>query len=174
MLHVPTDDYDDDEIDNRTEEPRWSRNSTGNKESEFVGPRLLTVSLERENEHKLSFSQLLNAASSTDDSSTIKKKDDRMLAIVFCLMVVIGLGNKVFNKLQTIPMYNYANFLNLLTTFVYIPICFAYIIPMAWLGKIPREQLEMPRKPFIVMGTRSSFLLLVFVIIFTISLHLYS
>ena len=47
-----------------------------------------------------------------------KKKDERTLAIVFCLMVVIGLGNKVFNKLMTIPMYNYANFLNLLTTFV--------------------------------------------------------
>jgi hypothetical protein len=30
--------------------------------------------------------------------------------------------------------------------------CFAYIIPAARKGWIPREQLEMPRKPFAVMG----------------------
>ncbi len=60
--------------------------------------------------------------------------------------------NRIFNKLQTIPMYNYPNFLNLLTTFVYIPVCFAYIIPMSRNGTIPKEQLEMPQKPFVVMG----------------------
>lgn len=54
---------------------------------------------------------------------------------------------------MTIPMYNYPNFLNLLTTFVYIPVCFAYIIPAARSGWIPREQIDMPKKPFAVMGT---------------------
>lgn len=67
-------------------------------------------------------------------------------------MVFIGLGNKIFNKLMTIPMHNYPNFLNLLTTSMYVPVCFAYIIPMARMGKIPEEQLKLPYKPFAVMG----------------------
>ena len=46
----------------------------------------------------------------------------------------VGLMNKIFNKLMTIPMYNYPNFLNLMTSFVYIPVCFAYIIPAARRG----------------------------------------
>ncbi len=76
-----------------------------------------------------------------------------MLAIVFVAMVFVGLGNKVFNKLMTIPMHNYPNFLNLLTSFVYIPVCFAYIIPMAKYGLIPAEQFEVPKKTFAIMGT---------------------
>ena len=82
-----------------------------------------------------------------------KEKDGRLLMISFCAMVVVGLGNKVFNKLMTIPMHNYPNFLNLLTSFVYIPVCFAYIIPMAHYGKIPAEQFEVPKKTFAIMGT---------------------
>lgn len=33
-------------------------------------------------------------------------------------MVFVSLANKVFQKLETIPMYNYPNFLSLFTTFV--------------------------------------------------------
>lgn len=110
-------------------ESRLSRNSTGVKE-EFLIPRQDEVPLQPKSQ-----------------------KDDKMLLIVFCLMVFVGLGNKVFNKLMTLPMHNYPNFLNLLTTFVYVPVCFAYIIPMARAGKIPKDQLEMSRKPFAIMGT---------------------
>lgn len=99
---------------------RHSRNSTGVKE-EFMGPRLDAPDEE--------------ASALSDD----KADDTRMLVTVFIGMVFIGLGNKVFNKLMTIPMYNYPNFLNLLTSFVYIPVCFAYIIPMAKYGHIPQE-----------------------------------
>ena len=49
-------------------------------------------------------------------------------------------------------MADYPNFLNLLTTAVYVPVTFAYIIPAARSGLIPKEQLEMPYKPFAVMG----------------------
>lgn len=107
-----------------------SRNSTGAKE-EFIAPR--------ENDEIVVDLQA-KAASGNE------------LVIYFCCMVGIGLGNKIFSKLETIPMYNYPNFLNLLTTFIYIPCCFAYIIPAARKGWIPKEQLEMPRKPFAVMG----------------------
>eukprot|EP00606_Chrysophyceae_sp_TOSAG23-5_P000579 GSChrysophyteH2.ASY1.ANO1.409.1 assembled CDS len=49
-------------------------------------------------------------------------------------------------------MRNYPNFLNLLTTFIYLPTSFAYIIPSIKSGRIPREQADMPKKPFFVMG----------------------
>jgi drug/metabolite transporter (DMT)-like permease len=81
-----------------------------------------------------------------------KAAKDRMLLISFCLMLVVGLMNKIFNKLMTIPMYNYPNTLNLLTTFWFVILCFCYIIPMARSGKIPQDQLDMPRKPFAIMG----------------------
>ena len=71
-------------------------------------------------------------------------------------MLVVGSGNKIFQKLQTLPMYNYPNFLNLLTTFFYIPLSFAYIIPVAKYGLLNKtitpEQLALPKKPFAVMG----------------------
>ena len=61
-------------------------------------------------------------------------------------MLLIGSGNKIFQKLQTLPMYNYPNFLNLLTTFFYIPLSFAYILPVAkfgWLNNtITKEQVR--------------------------------
>jgi hypothetical protein len=36
----------------------------------------------------------------------LQGKDSRLLGIYFTLMVFIGLGNKIFNKLQTIPMHS--------------------------------------------------------------------
>ena len=55
----------------------------------------------------------------------------------------------VFQKLQTLPMYNYPNFLNLLTTFMYIPLSFLYILPVAKFnllnGTISPEQLSLPK-----------------------------
>ncbi|KAI9917053.1 hypothetical protein PsorP6_017202 [Peronosclerospora sorghi] len=56
-------------------------------------------------------------------------------------------------RLQTIPMHNYPVFLNLLTTFVYIPISFAYIIPMIKFGhEITLEQRSISKQKFAVMG----------------------
>lgn len=33
------------------------------------------------------------------------EKRNKMLGASFILMIVIGLGNKIFQKLQTLPMY---------------------------------------------------------------------
>ena len=41
-------------------------------------------------------------------------KEETKLLITFLLMVVVGTANKVFQKLQAIPMYHYPNSLNLL------------------------------------------------------------
>lgn len=78
------------------------------------------------------------------------------LLLSFLLMIVIGSGNKIFQKLQAVPMYNYPVFLNLLTTFWYIPISFAYIVPVARYGlfnnSISVEQRSLPKTPFAIMG----------------------
>jgi len=81
----------------------------------------------------------------------------RNLLISFCLMLFVGLGNRIFQKLQTIPMYNYPNFLNLLTTFMYIPLSFAYIFPVRkYTNIIGDEQYYMPKLPFAIMGILDS------------------
>jgi hypothetical protein len=61
------------------------RHSTGAKE-EFLAPQV------------------------TEESApiTLQGKDASMLGIYFTMMVFIGLGNKIFNKLQTIPMHSTA------------------------------------------------------------------
>jgi len=82
-----------------------------------------------------------------------EKQNQKMLLISFLLLIVIGLGNKIFQKLQTYPMNNYPYFLNLLTTFVYIPLSFAYIWPMmVWGSAITTEQRQIPWYKFAVMG----------------------
>jgi hypothetical protein len=89
----------------------------------------------------------------TEDPSAKEKHNQKMLVISFLLLIVIGLGNKIFQKLQTEPMHNYPYFLNLLTTFIYIPLSFAYIWPMMFWGKaITQEQRDIPWYKFAVMG----------------------
>uniref|UniRef100_A0A7S2K7X9 EamA domain-containing protein n=1 Tax=Leptocylindrus danicus TaxID=163516 RepID=A0A7S2K7X9_9STRA len=97
------------------------------------------------------------AAASTDE-------DSQGLVVTFLLMVVVGSVNKIFFKLQTVPMYNYPNFLNLMNCFLFVPICFAYIIPVAKYGlpgatangerirPITEEHMNMSKKPFAIMG----------------------
>lgn len=60
------------------------------------------------------------------EAAAIAAKDagarrSRLLVVSFLLMIVVGLGNKIFQKLQTEPMHDYPYFLSLLTTFIYIP-----------------------------------------------------
>jgi hypothetical protein len=144
---------------------RSSRSSTDRPE----GGR--TVSFDqRASRHSTGAKEEFLAPEEGEEATELVGKDPKMLAIYFGLMVFIGLGNKIFNKLMTIPMHSktpcyyilfcivstcpvdYPNFLNLLTTSMYVPVCFAYIIPMARNGGIPKEQLDLPYKPFAVMG----------------------
>jgi hypothetical protein len=60
-----------------------------------------------------------SASEDIDESQPLTKEGQtaaaahktRMLMISFVLLVVIGLGNKVFQKLETIPMYNYVRYM---------------------------------------------------------------
>lgn len=107
-----------------------------------------------------------------------KKTSKQILGIIFLLMLVFGLLNRIFNKLMTIPMHNYPNFLNLLTTGVYIPVCFAYIWPMTWGKRLSggdiflefqvikcsnsmrcaylADLFKIPKKTFLIMGVLDS------------------
>ena len=51
-----------------------------------------------------------------------------------------------------LPTRSYPNYLNLLTTFCYIPLSFAYVIPATRVGWITEEQLAVPKRAFAVMG----------------------
>ena len=48
---------------------------------------------------------------------------------IICL-VLSGVGIALTLKLQAISMYNYPNFLNIYSNLLYIPLCFAYIVPI--------------------------------------------
>ncbi len=97
----------------------------------------------------------IDAIGSTSELRQNKNQETKLL-ITFLLMVVIGTANKIFQKLQAIPMYNYPNTLNLLINFVYVPLCFAYILPVSKYGllnnAIPAEVNTMRKRPFVIMG----------------------
>ena len=72
-------------------------------------------------------------------------------------MLLFSLGNRIFGRLQVFPMHNYPLFLNLLMVAVYVPVCFAYIIPaMIFTDNITQEQRDIPKYKFLVMGAYDS------------------
>lgn len=80
-------------------------------------------------------------------------KNQKALIISFVLMIVVGLGNKILQKLMTLPMQNYPYYLSLFTTFVYIPVSFAYIWPMILFGsQITPDQRTIPQYKWMIMG----------------------
>ncbi|CAM9849302.1 unnamed protein product [Pylaiella littoralis] len=83
--------------------------------------------------------------------------DGSTLVIAFIVMIFVGTGNRVFMKLQTYPMYNYPFFLSILSTFIYVPVCFLYIVPMLAFGSsITPSQRAIPKFKFAVMGLLDS------------------
>lgn len=90
------------------------------------------------------------------DKSSEEEEDDKngtTLMIAFVLMLVFSLANRVFGRLQTYPMHNYPLFLNFLSVWVYIPICYLYIFPVMLFGtSITKEQREIPKYKFAIMG----------------------
>jgi len=91
-----------------------------------------------------------------DNASSSRPSQEMKLLLTFLLMVVVGTGMKIFQKLQAIPMYNYPSSLNLIQNFIYVPLCFMYIIPVSRLGlfnnSIPNEVTMMSKRPFVIMG----------------------
>ena len=92
-----------------------------------------------------------------DADSKLEADNGTTLLIAFFLMLFFQLGNRIFGRLATYPMHNYPIFMNMVSCAVYIPICFAYIIPMiAYTNTISKEQQEIPKYKFAVMGAYDS------------------
>lgn len=88
--------------------------------------------------------------SDADDEEDSK---GNMLVFYFGLMLICALGNRLFGRLVVYPMHNYPLFVGLLLVAVYIPACFAYVIPtLMFTNKITKEQTEIPKYKFAVMG----------------------
>lgn len=89
----------------------------------------------------------------SDDESEDNKESSHALAISFVLMIVFQLGNRIFGRLVVYPMHNYPLFMNLSSTLMYVPVCFAYIIPMLmFTNSITKEQQDISKYKFAVMG----------------------
>lgn len=78
------------------------------------------------------------------------------LWVVFSFLVASGVGNVIFAKLQSMPMYNYPTFLNIYANGMYVVMSFTYILPVSFLGlfgnPIPRVVPSRAIKPFFIMG----------------------
>ena len=95
--------------------------------------------------------------SKQDDEQDVKEDTGSILIVAFFLMLIFQLGNRIFGRLTTYPMHNYPIFMNIVSCAVYIPICFAYIVPMiAYTTNISKEQQEIPKYKFAVMGAYDS------------------
>jgi uncharacterized membrane protein len=94
------------------------------------------------------------AATEAEESDDTVEKDNKVLAIAFVMMIVFQLGNRIFGKLQTFPMHNYPLFMNMMSSVIYVPLSFLYILPVQWFTKdiITKDQTNIPKYQFAVMG----------------------
>lgn len=77
----------------------------------------------------------------------------KMLIISFVGMLIFGLANKVTQILQFKHMRNYDLFLSIISTFWYIPVSCAYVLPMLkWGSAITPEQRAIPWSLWIKIG----------------------
>jgi len=117
-------------------------------------------------QHELEYEESSSSSSVIEDnddhsrqkscSSTIIETNWKLL-IVFTLLVLSGVGNVIFAKLQALPMYNYPTFLNIYANGMYVLMSFTYILPVSMLGLFKNSiPLALPpvsiMKPFFIMG----------------------
>jgi hypothetical protein len=94
-----------------------------------------------------------------DKDEAEEDEQSNKLLIAFVMMLITQLGNRIFGRLMTYPMHNYPTFTNILSVFIYVPMCFVYIIPMIWYygdTVISEEQKKIPKYKFAVMGAYDS------------------
>ena len=107
-------------------------------------------------QQKSSGSKTTDAVKGEDDPEQ-EAENGSLLVVAFLVMLVFQLGNRIFGKLQTYPMYNYPMFMNLMSAFIYVPLCFMYIIPMLKYPEvITKEQRDIPKYKFAIMGSYDS------------------
>ena len=95
------------------------------------------------------------SSTATEDESA---DNGQYLLIYFIIMLICALGNRIFGRIVVYPMHNYPLFMNLVLAFIYIPVCWVYIIPvlMCFEGIITKEQQAIPKYKFAIMGAYDS------------------
>lgn len=84
-----------------------------------------------------------------------KEAKDQVLYLAFGCFIVTSLGNRLFQKLMTIPMYDYPIVINLLSVAAYVPTSFAYVFVVVHCSRvspITADQMAIPKMRFAVMG----------------------
>lgn len=120
-----------------------SKSSTMNKSNSISNANSINSSV-RKND---------NVINATTDTPGVNPDKGSTLVVAFVMMLLFQLGNRIFGRLQTYPMHNYPIFMNMLSVSIYIPICFAYIIPMIrYTSVITQEQRDIPNYKFAIMG----------------------
>lgn len=81
-------------------------------------------------------------------------KKSRLALICLVGLIVSGTFNRIFRKLQTIPLYNYQLTMNVYSCIVYIIFYFAYILPTIYCGgdAITDAERAVSKRVFAVMG----------------------
>ena len=109
---------------------RSQESSTGSTSTDASGPNALgqasdaraAASSKKKNEkrggRRSNTKHLVEVEKTAEDDAAGK---GNALLLSFLAMVIVGLGNKLFQIFETIPMHNYPFFLSLMTTFIYIP-----------------------------------------------------
>ena len=81
------------------------------------------------------------------------ERKGRALLFLFIGMILIGSLNRIYSKLQTIPLQNYPLTINFYCCVVYLVFYFAYILPtIRWGTAISRAERAVSWKVFAVMG----------------------
>ena len=104
-----------------------------------------------------------SSSSSTAVSDTNKVSEERksrLLLISFFSMLIVGVANRVLSVLQYAPMQNYPLFVNMLTTFMYIPVSLVWVIPIVYgipgvlqaKGWVSMESDKVPQYKWAIMG----------------------
>eukprot|EP00761_Pharyngomonas_kirbyi_P003391 gb/GECH01003395.1/.p1 GENE.gb/GECH01003395.1/~~gb/GECH01003395.1/.p1 ORF type:complete len:454 (+),score=87.03 gb/GECH01003395.1/:1-1362(+) len=87
---------------------------------------------------------------------TVKKLkiDNPVLVVYLVLLIIVGTGNKIMLKIQTVPLTNYPYYLSQLTTVIYLPIFFGIVLTkLLFTDHIPNQIRNFPKYKFLLMGT---------------------
>lgn len=93
-----------------------------------------------------------DAGSAEKGKAEGKRGRSRKLIATFVGLLLAGLGNKIFIKLMMYPLYNYPLWVNVVSSFVYIPVSFSYILILLLRNRLSKAEREVPQLVFITMG----------------------
>ena len=113
------------------------------------------TALDDDDDFQLTPAALIGERKSPEEATTAPHRGLKLL-VSFMILVISGATNVVTTKLQADSMFNYGIFLSLFSYIVYVPLCFAFIIPVAKYGwfdnAITAEHMALSKKSIAIMG----------------------